>query len=121
MERRIAEEATRRGRMLSEQEIQDIRRINCNANAMNNQEQQRVALANQNALYQNYKEETGLTQTSSTMPCVAVAVPASTVKDSEYFAEGTYGKGGYEINEYETSTYETTDYKCTEYKSVYDV
>ena len=49
MQRRIAEEATRRGRMLSEQEIQDIRRVNYNANAINNHEQQKVAVANQNA------------------------------------------------------------------------
>ena len=122
MERRIAEEATRRGRMLSEQEIQDIRRVNYNANAINNHEQQKVALANQNALYQNYKEETGLTQTSSTIPYEAVAIPATSTatREAEYFPGGTYGKGGYEISDYETSTYETTDYKFTEYKSVYD-
>jgi hypothetical protein len=122
MERRIAEEATRRGHMLSEQEIQDIRRVNYKANAINNQEQLKVALANQNAMYQNYKEETGLTQTSSTIPYEAVAIPTSTTatREPEYFPGGTYGKGGYEISDYETSTYETTDYKFTEYKSVYD-
>ena len=122
MERRIAEEATRRGRMLSEQEILDIRRINFKANAINNHDQLKVALANQNAMYQNYKEETGLTQTSSTIPYEAVAIPAgtATTREPEYFPGGTYGKGGYEIADYETSTYETTDYKFTEYKSVYD-
>lgn len=125
MERRIAEEATRRGRKLSEQEIQDIRRINYKAPALNNHEQQKVMLANQNALYQNYKEETGLTQTSSTIPYEAVAIPttsaaAAATSEPEYFPGGTYGKGGYEIADYETSTYETKDYKFTEYKSVYD-
>lgn len=122
MERRIAQEATRRGRILSEQEIQDIRRINSKADAINNHEQQKVALANQNAFYQNYKEETGLTQTSSTIPYEAVAVPTTrkATSEPEYFAGGTYGKTGYEISDYATSTYETKDYECSEYKSVYD-
>ncbi len=122
LERRIAQEATRRGRMLSEQEIQDIRRINSKADAINNHEKHKVALANQNAFYQNYKEETGLTQTSSTIPYEAVAVPTTSKAASEpaYFPGGTYGTSGYEISEYETSNYDTKDYECNEYKSVYD-
>jgi hypothetical protein len=122
LERQIADEATRRGRILSEQEIEDIRRINRKADAINNQDQLKVQLANQNAFYQNYKEETGLTQTSKTMLKGAIAVPTNDrmKKEPEYFPGGTYGKGGYEETEYETRDYKTTDYEPKEYKSVYD-
>jgi hypothetical protein len=118
LERRIAEEATRRGRQLAKEEIQQMRQLNRMAEAIGNEEKMSAERAHLNALYQNYQEEiTGTTQTSATIPKEAYGVPMATAvsKDGESdLYPDSFGK------EYDTATYETAEYQMSEYKSVYD-
>jgi hypothetical protein len=114
--RRIADEATRRGRQLSEEEIQQMRQLNNMAEAINNQEKLDAERAHLNARYQNYQEEiAGTTQTSATIPKEAYGVPLALAKEDESdLVPDSFGK------QYDTATYETADYQISEYKSIYD-
>jgi len=119
-DRRAARLGTELGHLQAQQEVQDILRQNRDIPLRNFAEQQHIReVANPSALVQNYREETGMTQTSSTAPAETCAPTAPrNTKEPEFFM-GTYGKG-YEVSEYQTSNYETTEYETKPYKSVYD-
>ena len=116
LERRLAEAATRRGRLLAEEEIRAMRQLNRQAEAFVKQEKLNAERAHQNALYQNYQEEVGgTTQTSAFVTKEAYGVPLGVTADAaaDLFPD-SFGK------QYDTAAYETAEYEISEYKSVYD-
>ena len=119
-DRRAARLGTELGHLQAQQEVQDILRQNRDIPLRNFAEQQHNReVANPSARVQNYREETGMTQTSSTVPAETCAPTAPlNTKEPEFFM-GTYGKD-YEVSEYQTGDYETTEYETKPYKSVYD-
>jgi hypothetical protein len=116
-ERRITAWGTRRGQLQAEEEIEVIRRNNRDVHARNYFMEKQVKQANRKAAMRNFIEETGQTQTSSTIP-ILKNVPTPARKEPEFYP-GTYGKE-YETSEYDTMEYQTKDYEGSEYKSVYE-
>lgn len=118
-DRRAARTGTLRGQQQAQREVQELLRHNRDIPVRNFAEQQRIVeSATPRGLVQNYKEETGLTQTSATVPKDPPYVAKPPAREPEFFA-GTYGKE-YQMGEYQTKEYETSEYETTPYKSVYE-
>jgi hypothetical protein len=109
--------AQRKGRIQTDEEIEEVKRANRESFAVNYHIKDQIKEANRLAAATKRKEELGMLQTSATIPKEEYVPPAK-VKAPEFY-EGSYGND-YEVQEYETSEYETTEYETTEYKSVYD-
>lgn len=114
--------ATLKGRQLSQQEIDDIRRANQRVRAVQSGHQWIVDQANRKAAYMNRMEELGYSNPieyhATTRPDSS-EFPDRNRKPPPEFYMGTYGKD-YEVEEYDIEDYDTNDYDIPEYKSVYE-
>ena len=121
-DREAARLGSNRGREHAHQEVQDVMRQNRDIGRRNFAERELIVeSATPRGLLQNYKEETGLVQTSATLPELPPSHAVERMpppREPEYFT-GTYGKE-YQIGTYQTNEYETADYATTPYKSVYE-
>lgn len=128
LDQRATDEGTRRGLAKAEEEVYEIFRNNCKVPAINNMQDINVNAANENALVQNFREEYGLVQTTTTATIQSMGVTAAspltshcgqTTRQEPVFFAGSYGKE-YETSEYKTAEYSTSDYETSQYKSVYE-
>ena len=119
-----------RGRLLNEQEREDVRRNARDIRAKNNQEEQALNEANQRARQRQGQEDAGFVQTTMDMEYnndnaggtrdATIAVPPRTMTETNNNNNtGTFGHE-YEVSEYAVGDYDTQDYQISEYKSVYD-
>ena len=121
-----------RGRLLNEQEREDVRRNARDIRAKNYQEEQALNEANQRARQRQGQEDAGFVQTTMDMEYnnndnnasgtndPTIAMPPRTMTDTTTnHNTGTFGHE-YEVSEYAVGDYDTQDYQISEYKSVYD-
>lgn len=122
-ERSVASLATHRGRMLSEQELEDIQRANVNIRAQNYYANAAVNEANAAARNRIRVEELSLKIDTSahdfSMEVEKLKAKRSIDHMKKPPAQGTFGKD-YEVSNYDTVGYETKDYEVSTYKSVYE-
>lgn len=127
-ERETVARAQQRAVIKAEAELSEIDRAKRQVYAINYYTNAAVQAANERAKDKNRLEESGLTQTSATVPLEPVPVRAPQPAREHY--PGSYGKeyepSDYNVSEYK-SVYETGDfgtspsgYKVAEYKSIYD-
>lgn len=114
--RAVMNQATRHGRMLAEQELEDIQRANVNVRAQNYFAEAAVNEANRLARHR--------TQLDNLNMNIAYTADTSAIKPIDNHTQhaaiqGTFGQD-YEVSSYNVAEYSTKDYEVSSYQSVYE-
>lgn len=120
-ERLVTDLATHRGRMMAEQELEDIQRANVNVRAQNYFARAAVDEANRAARNRIQLDDGNKHTTTTDFSMEAEKLIAKQINGQKQTPaiQGTFGKD-YEVSDYDVSDYDTKDYDISTYKSVYE-